>query len=262
MATRVAASDRLLVAAAPVFSAVFQRLDRGHQDPVMRSYAAVLDLDVHGEDALILGARRDAAGRWAADGAVAWIDDGKDEPRPVHFLESGQGSEVVSSCGPIDLGAVRILEDGSLLIVPGVESGVYLYSADGRLLRSWQSAQLGIAGACVLADHERAEVSTSLQARFRYWNRHVLVDDAVEWDGSPALLVRRPGSSHTSWHLLVLHRDGSVQQVSLPVVSTSGRTRARIDRRGSSVVVLLHEGGPLGEAAAFQPRLVFLEVSQ
>lgn len=259
MATRVGVSDRLLVAAAPAFSAIFLRL--GNQTPPLsRDFAAVVDVDVRGGTALVLGARWDAAGRWAPDGAMAWIDDGQSDPKPVHYSEAGPGSEIVSWGGPLDLGAVRFLDDGRFMVVPGVEGGAYLYSPDGRLLRSWQSLQIGIAEGCSLDPEQRREVSVGMEPRWRYWNQHLIVDDVVSWQGSPALLVRRPSRTETVWELRVLGADSAPQTVRLPVSSTSSRTRARMDLRGSQVAVLLHESGHLDETPGFQPRILFLEM--
>ncbi|MFV1988809.1 MAG: hypothetical protein ACC682_16165 [Gemmatimonadota bacterium] len=261
MATRIGLSDRLLVGAAPFFSAVFQYLESSEL-PVQRDYAAILDVDVRDGAALILGARRDAAGRWAPDGAMAWIDDGRADPKPVHFSESGPSSEVVSWYGPIDLGAVRFLDDGSFVVVPGVERGVYLYSAEGRLLRSWDSLRIGIAEGCSLDADQRREVDVRMEPRWRYWNQHLIVEDVVAWEGSPALLVRRSSRGKTTWELRVLELNGEVRTVRLPISSTTGRTRARMDVRGSLAVVLLHESGRLDETPEFQPRILFMEVDE
>lgn len=259
MATRVGVSDELLVAAAPRHSALFLHLGSlGALQP--REYAGVQDVDVRGATALVLGARWDAAGRWAPDGAMAWIDDGRSDPKPVHYSEAGPNSMVVSWGGPLDLGAVRILDDGSLMVVPGLEGGVYQYSPEGRLLRSWQSLEIGVAEGCSLEPDERSEVAAGMEPRWRYWNQNLIVDDVVSWRGSPALLVRRPSRTETVWELRVLGADSAPRTVRLPVSSTSSRTRARMDLRGSQVAVLLHESGHLDETPAFQPRILFLEM--
>ena len=259
MATRVGVSDQLLVAAAPAMSAAFLR--SGRQGTVeLRDYAAVLDVDVREDTALILGARRDSTGRWSPDGAMAWVDDGRGTSRPVHFSEAGPRSDIVSWAGSLDLGAVRFMDDGSFVVVPGVEGGVFRYSPEGRLLQTWQSLSLGIAGGCSLDPEQRREVAASMEPRWRYWNQHLIVDDVVSWRGAPALLVRRPMRDRTEWELRVLGEGASARTVRLPVSSTSNRTRARMDLHGPQVAVLLHESGHLGVTPEFAPRILFLEV--
>ena len=258
-ATRVGVSDQLLVAAAPAFSAAFHR-PGGQETLELRDYAAVLDVDVRGDTALILGARRDSAGRWSPDGAMAWVDDGRGTPRPVHYSEAGPRSDIVSWAGPLDLGAVRFMDDGSFVVVPGVEGGVFRYSPEGRLLQTWQSLSLGIAGGCSLDPEQRREVAASMEPRWRYWNQHLIVDDVVSWRGAPALLVRRPMRDRTEWELRVLGEGASARRVRLPLSSTSNRTRARMDLRGPQVAVLLHESGHLGVTPEFAPRILFLEL--
>lgn len=260
MATRIGVSDQLLVAAAPVFSLMFTWAD--NRRPVHREYAAVLDVDVNGDRALILGARQGPAGEWAPEGAMAWIDDGLEEPKPLHFLTAGPGSEVVSWYGIIDLGAGVMLSDGSSLVVPGVERGAFLYSAEGRLLHMWRSSELGIDVCHPLEEEAVLELQTDLSARFRYWNQHILVDDAVEWAGAPAILVRKPQVGGTGWDLVVLDPSGGSTVLEVPITSESGRTRARIDARDSTIAILLHESGFLDEEPTFRPRVVILEVEE
>lgn len=131
-ASRVGVSKELVVGAAPFHNVVMQRRAL-IPDERNLEYAAVLDLDVSGSLMLVLGARRDDAGRWSPDGATAWLDDGGSDPRPVQYLSRGVTRDAVGRCGINDIGAVKILRDGSFVVVPGVDEGVFWYAADGTL---------------------------------------------------------------------------------------------------------------------------------
>lgn len=257
-AHRVGVSNELLVGAAPFFSVVFEQRDR-ERPSRNRSYAAILDLDVSNSSALILGAVRDDAGRWAPDGAMAWLDDGKADARPVHYLSGDVDKDAVSRCGIVDVGACKIMSDSSFVIVPGVDSGVFWYAADGKLKRAWQSAKLGIAGECKLDDEEKTAFAQKLEPRINYWNSHVLVEDVIEIGTSPALLIRKRDQKSTLWEILFLGSDGVARRLKLPIRSPSGLTRARADVRGNDLVILLHESGQMDVPPDFEPRLIFLE---
>ena len=118
-----------------------------------QAFEFVVDLDVAADRLLVLGTRRDDAGQVGSDGAVAWIGSLKkslEDLRPVFYSSDGPGVESMDACGPMETGAVRWLPDGSFVIVPGVEPGVYLYDGTGRLVHTWQSNEIGFDTECGL----------------------------------------------------------------------------------------------------------------
>jgi hypothetical protein len=261
LASRVGWSPLLVAGGAPAFALVTATRD---VPPALRTLAfdAVLDLDVFESSLLVLGARRDAAGQWAADGAMAWLERGGSGLRPVHFSAGGPGSDTVARCIAHQLGAVRFLGGGSFVVVPGVEPGVFWYAADGRLARAWQTDDLAIDAGCPFDERQSAEMAARPEPRWAWWNQHELVDDVVPLPNGPGLLVRRHVGRVTSWDLVVLQRDGRPAHAAVPVSSPSGLTYARGDVRGDRVVILLHESGHLDVPPAFAPRLVFLRIVQ
>lgn len=261
LATRVGISEQLLAGAAPAFVLVLKAM-QGEADGVIRPYAAVLDVDVQGSTALVLGAQRDESGQWAPDGAMAWLDDGRSDPKPVHFARSRAESDAVSRCGLLDIGAVRFLHDGSFVIAPGVQPGVFLYGENGVLEHVWQTTELGVFGGCPYSQEQSREFSAAPEPRWTIWNNSVLVDDIVEVGGAPALLVRRRQGDTTRWSMVILSIAGENRTVPLPFTSSSGLSRARADVRGDDMVLLIHESGRMDVPPQSTPRLLFLGVSK
>jgi len=103
---------------------------------------------------VILGGRKDAKGRYSHDGAIAWLgglSEGAAGLKPIYFSVAGRGAQPMAECAVLELGAVRFLSDGSFLVVPGVEPGIYWYDAAGDLVRTWESEALGLGGLCSAA---------------------------------------------------------------------------------------------------------------
>ncbi|MDP9360002.1 MAG: hypothetical protein M3P29_00985 [Acidobacteriota bacterium] len=224
------------------------------------SFEYVADLDLDGGRLLISGLRRDANGDLGSDGATAWIGsltDGDAGLRPVlPFKNRG----TIENCAGFGLGAVRFLANGSFLIVPGSERGIYLFGKEGRLARVWQTDELGLDVDCDLTRDEQVVLTTKPVARQQWVNRRAIVDDIVDTPNGPALIVRKVAGGRTNWEMVVLN-DGppSVQQ--LPVTSTSPWAHVSAATRGKGLVLLIADRVP-GLADGAAPRLMHLQWSQ
>jgi hypothetical protein len=80
---------------------------------------------------------------------VAWVGPASEHPaqdlKPLPLYDAGGAkSPGLVNCIELLLGAARFLRDGSVLVVPGFQPGAHLFSADGRLLRSWDTTALGL----------------------------------------------------------------------------------------------------------------------
>jgi hypothetical protein len=216
----------------------------------------IADVDFDGDRLLLSGLRRDAKGTLGADGATAWIgrlNAGDDGLKPVlPFKNRG----TIENCAGFGLGAVRFLRDGSFVIVPGAEDGIYLYKKDGRLARTWQTDQFGLDAGCDFTRDQQTVLATKWVARQQWVNRRAIVDDIIETPGGPALIVRDAvAAGRTAWHLLLL--DDHPSELPLPVTSPSPWAHVSAATRGNTLILLM--GDRLGAQADGAPsRLIRL----
>lgn len=262
--TRLAASSTHIAAAAPAHSLVWKRLDDSASSPEL-PFAAVEDMDIREDRIVVLGAQRDGRGVWSPDGAIAWIGPLRSGPlklEPVYYSMSGPGARTMADCTALGIGGVRFLADGSFLVVPGVEEGIYLYAPSGELLRTWQgeSAQLDLG--CEVSPEIAVKLSGDGHFRqLSFINKRRTLDEILPLPAGPALVVREVSEGNTSWRLALLGLDGGVASTTLPVRSRSGYSHLRGDVRGDEVVLLLLEYGELDDPPVEPPRLIFLRVS-
>lgn len=260
----IAPSARTLVIASSFRS--FTWFDRagGHLAPPVPFEAIVdVDVDAGGRRVALLGARRGDDGTYAPDGAMAWI--GSIESRladlkPILYSKTGPGSQAMDLCGYLDLGKVRYLPDGKLLAIPGVEGGGYLYAPDGRLLRTWEAADLDLEDGCDLSRRQGYELSSRWRLRYSIWFDHRrTLDDLVPLAEGPGLLIRTRDAGTTRWRLRVLREDGSVRSHELPVTTPSRYAHLRADRLGDKLIVLLREIHEIDERASIEQKIFVLE---
>ncbi|HYC92919.1 MAG TPA: hypothetical protein VEO54_27185 [Thermoanaerobaculia bacterium] len=210
----------------------------------------VADLDVHGDRLLLAGLRRDENADLGADGAFAWLASLPGGAlRPIlPFTDRG----AIENCAGFHVATVRFLRDGSFVIVPGAEPGIYLYDAQGRLQRNVDVAPLNLLSECQLSRDEQSLVSSQPEARQRWINRHRIVDDVVELPSGPALIIRSRQSDVTRWELVPL---GTTESRPLPFTSPSPWAHAAADARDGRVAVLVADQVPNREDGA-GPRLI------
>lgn len=260
--SRLAASDRWLVAGTTfgplgwmpwVGRAAYQ------EDVPM---GVILDLDVAGDEVWMLGSRRDENRVWAPGGVILWSatlgEGGITGMTPRMFAESGPGATEMARCHILETGAVRSTGDGRWLVVPGVQPGVFLYGEDGKLERVWQSGELGFVDDCTLDEEEAARLSSQPQARNKWLNERTIVDDAIFWQGFPALVVRTVVEGEPRWTLLQLGDDASAKRVGLPVTGAGPNARLRADVYGNRIAVLVTEYELDPEDRKERPRVVIL----
>ena len=219
-------------------------------DVVNQPIEYVADLDVHGDRLLLAGLRRDDAGQLGMDGAFAWIGSMRDGVlRPVlPFTNRGR----IEDCAGFRLATVRFLRDGGFVIVPGAEPGVFVYDAQGRLRRTFDSEALNIATNCDLTRDEQSLLPTNAEARQAWINRHRIVDDVVELTSGPALIVRVRDAVATRWELVPLGREKARP---LPFTSTSPWAHVSADARNGRVAFLVADQ-TVDRDGGLPPRLI------
>lgn len=246
-------SGRFIAAADLAFGMRWLGTDPGDAI-VSQAIEYVADLDVHGDRLLVAGLRRDENGQLGADGAFAWTGSFADGAlRPVLPFTN---RAAIENCAGFHLATVRFLSDGSFVIVPGAEPGVYLYDAQGRLKRNFATEALNLVGDCELTREEQSLLSTDAGARQRWINRRRIIDEVVELPSGPALIVRTRDEHVTRWELVPL---ATGEPRPLPVTSASPWAHVAADARGGRIALLLadrvaeREGGRPPRLVLWQP---------
>ncbi len=206
----------------------------------------ILDADVYDDTLVVLGARRDAKGKWAPEGAIAWIGSLRQnlrDLRPLHYSEFGSEPKSLNNCHYLGSGAARFLRDGTLLVIPTVEQGMYLYDRSGKLLKTWPTEGLGFRDRCDLTAEQIVTYSVQPTARWKFLNSTTVLDEVIPLPGiagGAGLIKRTQSGGAMRWTLHVL-RDGKVQ-ATYPLPVTAGeRAALRADVRGRKVALLIIE---------------------
>lgn len=202
----------------------------------------IADLDLFEDRLLVAGIRRDDEGRLGADGAIAWLGklgDPWEAFREILPSRSGPGVRTMEECAAMEVSAVRFLPDGSFVIAPGADPGVFLYGPDGRLRRTWSGDPLGIGDPCDMPKGGGNHYSSDADARFRWINNRRIVEEILPLSSGPAVVVRERAGDAIVWDFVHLHDDGSVSTIRLPVTSRILETRLRGDVLGDRLALLI-----------------------
>lgn len=253
---QLAASPRFLVAAGPALSLTWRRLDvpvRVEQD-----FEGIQAIDVREDRLAILGVRRDENRKVGTDGAIAWtasLGQQLEDVKPFLYDVTGPGAKAMRRCIVSHVGAMRFLADGSLAVVPGVQPGVHLYDPKGNLVRTWDTASLGIDTDCQsLSEQQATQLISKAPDRYVWLNQRKLVDTLLPLDQGPGLVVRRVENGQTRWDLKQLRYDGSVETYEIPIEGRGEFFNLEGDVRSGRIVLLLKETVFQGERRA-APRL-------
>lgn len=241
-AARAGASSRYIAMGAPAHTVAWRALPGGPLKAFMLD--TIVDLDVFNDRLVLLGARKDERQRFAPDGAIAWmgsLDKDLSDLKPVYFSAAGPGARPMDACGAFETGAVRFLGDGTFLVVPGVEPGIFLYDRSGRLLRSWEARDLGMDAECGLNDEQMMLLSSSLEARSAWVNQRRVLDDVIALPQGAAIAVRSVVNGTTRWQLKALRPDGRVATYPVPFSGPSPHWHLRADVRGDRIAWLVKE---------------------
>lgn len=260
---RLVASDgKFRVVASPVFVVAWQTVG----EEGLRGQVAVdgpMAIDLKDGQLAVLGFSRDEVGRAAPDGAIAWLGSIKNDfkdPEPLLYSEDGPGVERMGRCAVLGAGQIAFTGAGNLIVVPGVEPGAFLVASDGKLLRTWQSADLGMDSDCQVSEDEHAQMRIGEAARWSWWNRHRVVDEVVPLPEGPAFIVRFRHRDSTYWEFVRTVGE-EITRCRLPFRSSSDRTRLAADLRGRRLVLLVSTPGvPEERAPQSEAKLIWATV--
>lgn len=237
-----------------------------HRDVPM---SVVLDMDVGNGEVLFLGGRRvTVAGQerpqWAPDGGILFaapIENGRLGPLTQRLTaRSGPAGKAIemARCHVLEVGALRLLSGGRYVVIPGVQPGILLYDAQGRLMHAWGTTDLGIYDQCDLTDREADDVAADIGNRIDWWQRHAVLDDVVPWGQWFALIVRTPVGRGARWHLVPFGEDGAQTALPLPVNASTPGVHLRADSRGERLALLLIDYEERAQAPLHPPRMVIV----
>lgn len=253
-------SSRYIVTSFPVYDLAWKEWSK----PQVHRYVfdAIVDLDVHGDQLLMLGSRTEK-GRWAPDGAIGWIgtlSKELEDLRPILFSVKGPKAQVISRCGFLEPGGVRFFSDGSFVIVPGVEPNAYLFDRTGKLVHTWQTAKLGFVDRCDLSDDQVVKLSADLEQRTQWRIARTMIDDVLATPAGPALLLHEYRDGTARWTMLVLRRDGPPQRIPLPFSIRSDVSSLQADIRGNRIAFLIRTFSFRRPNANLTSRLIVAEL--
>ncbi len=198
----------------------------------------IADLDLYGDRLLVSGMRRDHAGTMGMDGAMAWLgslsagEAGLKPVLPFHDRDD------IARCGGFGLGVVRFLNNGTFIVVPATEPGIFLFGSDGHLQRNWHTDAIGIEATCGLSQDQARMFASSPVARQAWVNRRAVIDEVIDTPDGPAVVIRSRGKGKTTWEMVVLNGDAGVR-VPLPFTSSSPLAHLSADTRGRRTIFLI-----------------------
>lgn len=260
--SRLAFHKRDLVVASPFAALVWKSSGSTYRE---MPFAVIVDIDVNNGNVAILGSNRSPSGEWAPEGGIAWfgsLSENLGDLRPLFYAKEGKGADSMARCHFMELGAVRFMTDGTVILIPGVEPGIFQYSPSGRLLRTWQTSALKIQDTCDTGDRWE-ELARDPIARWDWLKKRRTVEDILPLaNGQPALVIRNAYGTSVTWDLVILNHQSPAKTIRLPIESRSHLTHLRGDVRGNKILMLALEYGLLKEPPASPPRLYLLEIDQ
>lgn len=226
-----------------------------------RSVGVVNDVDAFEGRVAYVGCGADGEGRWAADGGMVFLgtlDKNLEDIRPLFQGEQRGNDSPMVRCGMMSVGKVRFLPNGDLVAFAGVAGGLLVFDRDGGLRRLFPASALGIDVGCDIAYGSPLyqNALTDIHLRFVWLNRRLVVDDIVPLSDGIGLIVRNNRGA-TSWSLLSIMNDGTIQQESLPIPSGSPFARLQGDIKDGKLLLLKYEAVSL-QGNGVDPFAVYL----
>lgn len=263
LSTRLGSSPTNLVTGAPGRS--YYTTTRSKYEPRQEVLDTIADLDLFGDQLLILGSWRDENGAYTPDGAIAWLGPvgaGQKGLRPVLYSSYGPGARGMGECGNLGLSGARFLADGSFVLVPGVEPGIFWYSKSGELQRTWESSAIGLEDECKPMLGITGPIRIDPHAQNQWLGQRRVVDEILPLAAGPGIIIRERHGAEIHWRMAMLTIDGKVSWLDLPLKGSSTYSHLKGDVRGSRIVFLVVEHGKEIQKPAAVPRIVLAELTE
>lgn len=231
------------------------------------------DVDRRGDRTAVVGLSRNEDGGW--EDHIAWVfEDGESEPRTL--LPTRDGGEIMGQCWHAEVSVVRFISDERVLVVPGLEPGVFVYDKAGQLLESLGADTFAADAGCGLEEEKRSMLGKAAFAIGWMAGRRVIDELLADEAGNIYFFVRHvpggpesivleayrathPPLGRVCWDLIQARAEELTAVTTLPcaVESKFADTRLRADLRGDKAVVLLtgFPGALARPAEVFEARL-------
>lgn len=216
-----------------------------------RGLLTLVDLDARGDAVAILGAASGDVQGLARDGAIAWSGSFSSNLADLQILMTGRtkpGAKDMARCGILETGAIRFMLDGSIVVMPGVEPGIFRFEA-GRLVQTWDTGRFGLVDDCSVDEFTIRELAADFARRSEWLASQIVLEDIVPMRSAAGLLLRHVGRGLTRWELVVLPFNGNPERVVLPLTHASPQAHVRGDVRGNRLVLLLFDAPLPGQEA-------------
>lgn len=156
---------------------------------LLKPIESVEDVDRQGNRTAVLGLARAKRGDAVWEDYIAWLLD--DQGGAKGLLPSRDGGQGLDYCGFAELGVIRFLSDGGLLVIPGAEPGVFLYDSDGTLRESFDASTFFADEGCGVTEVAQATLLGQAPRGDAWLSRRRLIDEVVVDDqGNVFLFVR------------------------------------------------------------------------
>ncbi len=211
-----------------------------------------------------MAARKDEAGKYAPEGGLVWSGSlGRQltDIRPIFFSNSGPGAKGLADCGILGLGGIRFLADGSYVIIPGVERGIYLFDQNDKLVRTWETEPFDFHAGCDVTEREKYWLNKDISVRTAWFNQHRILDEILPLPAGPGLVVRSFENGATTWRLHLLRRDGTSEEYAVPIPARAPNLRLEGDVKDDKFVFLVWEYAKKDEETV-RPMLYVMKLPQ
>lgn len=144
------------------------------------------DLDHHAATTVAVGLLRRPGGDWGE--YSAWlIEDGGQQSGLLPTRDGGLG---ISRCMQAELPTVRFISPNRILVVPGAEPGIFVYTREGVLKRSLEASLFSADDGCEIEPEQRHLLDDD-GYRTAWLSRRRVIDEVVADDnGNVFLFVR------------------------------------------------------------------------
>ena len=161
---------------------LFGVYEQGREDggvSTLKPIEIVGDVDRRGLLTAAVGLSRTEDGSW--EDHIAWLfRDGESEPRKL--LPTRDGGESMGHCWHAEVSAIRFISDERVLVVPGLEPGVFVYDLSGSLVEALTSETFSADTGCGL-EPERGFMLGQAAFTIGWMAGRRLIDEVVA-DGS------------------------------------------------------------------------------
>lgn len=223
-------------------------------------FANAFDIDVWKDHAVVYGVRGDAYGKWGGVGATLWLVSIAGDRLYFNGIAASP-VEAVHKCAFPGIGVVRFFPDGRFVYVPGVEPGMQLFDANGKLMRRWDTAALGVDDHCRITEAQADVFGGSSELRAQWINQRQIVQEVIPLPEGPLVIIRRAMAGRVTWRGVLMSFSGDPVDVPIPITSPSPNAHLHADLKGDRLIFLVADL-PTQKPITASPRLILAHLAR